>query len=154
MFAYCRNNPVCRKDVSGTEDVCVDNCNEDDTPLNDLGNPSGSGSGSGSVSVGGSGSGSNGQTTIYRYGYNGAEKLVPSESDANEDSGLSFSTRPQAGSAVTTIEEINATGKLYAVQDGRFHVSVYPVGGTIGQWYTAGVNSIWTQALVSVVIKN
>ena len=43
MFAYCRNNPVIRKDVSGTEDVCATDFNEDNNPLNDLGSPSGSG---------------------------------------------------------------------------------------------------------------
>ena len=45
MFAYCRNNPVKRKDVSGTEDVCVEDFNQDNNPLNDLGNPSGRGGG-------------------------------------------------------------------------------------------------------------
>lgn len=29
---------------------------------------------------------------------------------------------------MTTIEEINATGYLYAVQDGLTHVSVVPLG--------------------------
>ena len=53
MFAYCRNNPVSRKDASGTDDVAAWNFNEDNNPLNDAGNPSGVGSGSGS------GSGSN-----------------------------------------------------------------------------------------------
>jgi len=47
MFAYCRNNPVSRKDASGTEDVCVENFNEDNNPLNDLGSPSGLGGGGG-----------------------------------------------------------------------------------------------------------
>ena len=47
MFAYCRNNPVTRSDASGTEDVCVENFNEDNNPLNDLGNPTGGGSGRG-----------------------------------------------------------------------------------------------------------
>ena len=49
MFAYCCNNPVSRKDASGTEGVCVENFNEDDNPLNDLGNPTGRGGGSGST---------------------------------------------------------------------------------------------------------
>ena len=56
MLAYCRNNPVKRKDVSGTEDVCVSDVNEDNNPLNDLGNPTGSGGGG----AGGKGAGSNG----------------------------------------------------------------------------------------------
>ena len=47
MFAYCRNNPVKRKDATGTDDVCVTDFNEDNNPLNDLGNPSGGGGGGG-----------------------------------------------------------------------------------------------------------
>ena len=46
MFAYCRNNPTSRRDASGTEDVCVENFNEDNNHANDLGNPSGGGGGS------------------------------------------------------------------------------------------------------------
>ena len=147
MFAYCRNNPISRKDASGTEDVSVEDFNQDNNPLNDLGNPTGSG-------TGGIGGGGNGGTRIYRYGYDSAEKLVPTQTDVKSSTGLSFSTRPRPGSAVTTIEEVNSTGKLYAVQDSPSHVSVYPVGGTVGQWYDAGVHSIWTQALESVVRKN
>ena len=42
MFAYCRNNPVSRKDASGMDDVCVAHADDIDTPLNDLGyTPSG-----------------------------------------------------------------------------------------------------------------
>ena len=42
MFAYCRNNPVNRRDVSGTTDESVSNFAEDDgKPQNDLGGPSG-----------------------------------------------------------------------------------------------------------------
>lgn len=54
---------------------------------------------------------------------------------------------------MTTIEALNATGIVYAVPDGGTHVSVYPVGGTMSDWVTAGSNSIWTQAVKSVVIK-
>ena len=37
MYAYCRNEPVFRKDAFGTEDVCVTNTEDDDNPLNDYG---------------------------------------------------------------------------------------------------------------------
>jgi len=37
MFAYCRNNPVKRKDASGTDDICAINADEDNDPLNDYG---------------------------------------------------------------------------------------------------------------------
>ena len=45
MFAYCRNNPVYRMDISGTTDVCTKDSTEDNNPLNDIGNPTGSGGG-------------------------------------------------------------------------------------------------------------
>lgn len=46
MYAYCRNEPVFRRDSLGTEDVSVDNTENDDNPLNDLGkSPSGGSSG-------------------------------------------------------------------------------------------------------------
>lgn len=49
MFAYCRNNPVCRKDASGTDDVRVTSeSTEDGNPLNDIGTsfrPGGAGGG-------------------------------------------------------------------------------------------------------------
>ena len=37
MFAYCRNNPVYRIDISGTTDVCTKDSSEDNNPLNDMG---------------------------------------------------------------------------------------------------------------------
>ena len=43
MFAYCRNNPVKRKDASGMDDVCVTHADEDNNPLNDFGSISGGG---------------------------------------------------------------------------------------------------------------
>ena len=54
---------------------------------------------------------------------------------------------------MTTIEELNATGIVYAVKDGKTHVSVMPVGATMDEWIAAGSDSIWTQAVKSVVIK-
>ena len=66
---------------------------------------------------------------------------------------MSFSTVPAPGCAVTTIEALNATGIVYAVQDGVTHVSVYPVGGTMADWVSAGPSSIWTQAVKLVTIK-
>ena len=48
MFAYCRNEPVFRKDAYGTEDVCVEIYDEDTDLLDELmAKPSGSGSGGG-----------------------------------------------------------------------------------------------------------
>ena len=54
---------------------------------------------------------------------------------------------------MTTIEALNATGIVYAVQDGPTHVSVRPVGATMDDWISEGTNSIWTQTVKSVVVK-
>ena len=90
-------------------------------------------------------------TVIYRYGGANPGNLTPKEKD--KGSGLSFSTIPKPGAAMTTIEALNATGVVCAVQDGATHVSVRPVGATMEEWINAGSSSVWTQAVKSVVIK-
>ena len=90
-------------------------------------------------------------TVIYRYGGINPGNLTPRSKDRY--TGLSFSTVPMPGAAMTTIEALNATGLVYAVQDGPTHVSVKPVGVPVQMWIDAGPNSIWTQAVKSVVIK-
>lgn len=64
---------------------------------------------------------------IYRYGGTNPGNLTPKD----ETTGLSFSTKPKAGVAMTTIEALNATGIVYAIQDGSNYVSVRPVGATM-----------------------
>ena len=90
-------------------------------------------------------------TLIYRYGGKNPANLTPKLKDLT--TGLSFSTVPSSNCVVTTIEEINATGIVHAVRDGLTHVSVVPVGGTVEDWYKAGTNSIWTNAVKAVVKK-
>ena len=51
MFSYCRNNPVTQQDTSGTDDVCAVDFNQNNNPLDDLGNPSGGSSGGGGIIV-------------------------------------------------------------------------------------------------------
>ena len=92
-------------------------------------------------------------TVIYRYGGTNSGNLTPKEKNLRDGRGLSFSTVPIPGCSITTIEAINATGFVYAVKDGPIHVSVYPVGGTMSDWVSAGSSSVWTQAVKSVVIK-
>lgn len=92
-------------------------------------------------------------TTIYRYGGTNPGSLTPKAKDLRDGRGLSFSTIPAPGCSMTTIEALNATGIVYAVKDGATHVSVYPVGGTMSDWVSAGSSSIWTQAVKSVIIK-
>ena len=92
-------------------------------------------------------------TVIYRYGGTNPGNLTPKTKDLKDGRGLSFSTVPAPGCSMTTIEALNATGIVYAVKDGATHVSVYPVGGTMSDWVSAGSSSIWTQAVKSVTIK-
>ena len=92
-------------------------------------------------------------TTIYRKGGSNPGNLTPREKDLLDTRGLSFSTFPYPICVKTTIEELNATGLVYAVQDGATHISVYPVGGSMQDWVEAGANSAWTQAVKSVVSK-
>ncbi len=91
---------------------------------------------------------------IYIYRYNGTipGNLTPRAKDKN--TGLSFSTIPPINNktaAVTTIEEVNSTGNLIAVQDGPSHVSIKPRNGTMSDWIKAGTNSIWTKTLKQIV---
>lgn len=91
---------------------------------------------------------------IYIYRYNGTNpgNLIPMAKDKN--TGLSFSTIPPINNktaAVTTIEEVNSTGNLIAVQDGPSHVSIKPRNGTMSDWIKAGTNSIWTKTLKRIV---
>lgn len=93
---------------------------------------------------------------IYIYRYNGANpgNLTPRAKDKN--TGLSFSTIPPINNktaAVTTIEEVNSTGNLIAVQDGPSHVSIKPRNGTMSDWIKAGTNSIWTKTLWTKTLK-
>ena len=90
-------------------------------------------------------------TVIYRYGGTKPRNLTPREKDRY--TGLSFSTIPMPGAAMTTIEALNATGLVYAVRDGVTHVSVRPIGGTMDDWINEGPNSKWTLAIQSVVTK-
>ena len=84
---------------------------------------------------------------IYIYRYNGTNpgNLTPRAKDKN--TGLSLLYRL----AVTTIEEVNSTGNLIAVQDGPSHVSIKPRNGTMSDWIKAGTNSIWTKTLKQIV---
>lgn len=160
MFAYCRNNPVCRVDISGFAD---DEADLDEDTKDDL-FPQPMGGGTNPDPVIGTSGGNGGQTihqnssntssndiTIYRYGGTAPSNLKPRLVDVS--SGLSFSTVRRSGAAQTTIESVNATGNLWATKDGPYHVSVTPTNGTMVQWYEQGAESQWTETLKSIVSK-
>lgn len=95
-------------------------------------------------------------TVVYRWPDRGTLNVsyTPSIRDLQfPNYGLSFSTIPKPGSAMTTIGALNATGIVFAVPDSLNHVSVYPVGGTLADWYAAGPNSPWSLAVESVCVK-
>ena|GEM_PF-1642794 len=93
-------------------------------------------------------------TVIYRWGGAAPENLVPDDDDIEHEdkAGLSFSTIPKPDAAWTTINIVNATGVLTAKRDGRYHVSVRPVGANLSIWKTRGIASIWTQTLRRILI--
>ena len=97
-------------------------------------------------------------TYIYRWGGTSPSNLTPSQRDVDlypiTGKGLSFSLVPGPGKNVmTTIEVLNATGVVYAICDGGNHVSVFPIDGTLEDWYKAGSSSKWTKAVKAVVVK-
>jgi len=57
--------------------------------------------------------------------------------------------------SVTTIDALNATGKVIAIQDSPTHVSVIPAPhiGTLQNWIDTGSSHPCTEAVRSVVIK-
>ena len=135
LFLYCANDPVGRIDISGTDSEKIVDIDLDDDDPHELGG----------------GSGGSGSTPIYRYGGTSPSNLTPKSKDQN--SGLSFSTTPKPGSAATTMENVNATGALKAIQDGPTHVSITPIGGSMSDWIAAGSSSIWTRMLKDIVVK-
>lgn len=54
---------------------------------------------------------------------------------------------------LTTIEQVNATGILLAINDHGVHVTIIQTNGTVRQWMIEGGNSIWTQTLSLIVIE-
>ena len=93
-------------------------------------------------------------TRIYRYGKSNPGNLTPKQKDAA--TGLSFSLIPPppgVPAVETTIEMVNSTGVLLAIQDHPGHVSIIPLGGTMQDWIDIGSNSIWTTTLKSIVVR-
>ena len=93
-------------------------------------------------------------TRIYRYHASKTDNLAPRK-DRDYD-GLSFSLKPPhpgIPSVMTTVEQVNATGILKVTLDGGTHVTIKPSNGTVRQWMDQGQDSIWTQALSTVVIE-
>ena len=93
------------------------------------------------------------KTVIYRYHATKTKNLWP-RSGIDFD-GVSFSThyRPGVKAVATTIEDVNASGILYAFETGNGHVLVVPTNGTVKQWMYEGKNAIWSKRLSSIVYE-
>ena len=166
-FAYCLNNPVNKCDPNGMEVIDDALANSGGNPmmflaaliysllLSALFNEANQSLGSEKVRLEKEMTKeAQPDVTIYRYGFvdRGMASLVPSTLDVQTNSGLSFSTKPRLGAAVTTINTLNNSGFFIAIQDKPTHVAVYPVGTTLELWNDYGVDSFWTQILRLLVV--
>ena len=94
----------------------------------------------------------NTKTKIYRWGNPTPHNLTPKRN--KDEDGLSFSLLPPTVKSIeTTIEDVNATGILYATIDKPGHVSVKPTKATMEEWMRAGEGSIWTTTLRKLTIR-
>lgn len=81
--------------------------------------------------------------------YIDSENITPKK--GNSDEGLYFSTEPMPGADMTTIEDLNETGKVYAIVQDDGRVLVKPLGGNIDDWIYYGSDSIWTHAIETAI---
>lgn len=168
MFAYCGNNPVCRIDSKGNSwwgiAASVSSVIVASVAVGTIATGIGVYATSKAISnskityssttiTSDTRNTRNETTTIYRYGGNNSGNFVSSSRDVETNTGLSFSTVPRPGAAMTTIEELNATGVVYAYQDSLTHITVKPIGGIIAEWRNQGTSSVWTKTMKSLVVK-
>ena len=130
MFAYCRNNPVKRKDISGTNDLCVTD-DDDDNPFNDLAMPSGGG---------GSGAGANAGGSGYVYGVDLSvaqrSALTTGGIYNNGFSPYGYSTGPATpGQGSNTIPSACfVAGTLVQGEDGAVPIEDIKAGDLVWAW--------------------
>ena len=158
MFAYCGNNPVCRIDSKGNSwwgiTASVSSVIVASVAVGTIATGIGVYATSSSTTITSDTRNTrNETTTIYRYGGTNPGNFVSSSRDVETNTGLSFSTVPRPGAAMTTIEELNATGVVYAYQDSLTHITVKQIGGIIAEWRNQGTNSVWTKTMKSLVVK-
>ncbi len=126
MFAYCRNNPVKRVDVSGTNDLCYTD-GDDDNIFNDVGHGIGSGGTSSSYS-----SYANSYNPIdagYSYGVDLSINMY-----ANAYTGSIYQT---GYSVVETYSQPSAcfvAGTLVQSEDGAVAIENISVGDKVWAW--------------------
>lgn len=95
-------------------------------------------------------------TLIYRWGSGTYKNLTPRP--GKDTTGISYSLVPPIDGSkytTTTIESINATGVLLAVQDSPNHVSVFPVDmSTMDEWMDSRVNADSNPRPYSVLLRS
>lgn len=97
---------------------------------------------------------------IYRLGNGNGTNLTPRPE--KDDTGLSYTLIKPEGVPYTetTMEAVNATGVLTAIQDSPTHISVVPVEiSTMADWQASRENANenphpYTQILQSISIRN
>ena len=90
---------------------------------------------------------------IYRYNASKTKNLAPRI--GRDYDGLSFSTippKPGQKAVCTTINTVNSTGLLQAIQVGT-HVSIVPTFAPVTSWMAAGMDSVWTKVLSAIVFE-
>ena len=136
MFAYCRNNPVKRKDASGTDDICVTS-NEDNNPFNDMGPVSGSGGAGGGGYVYGVDFSTATYSSLYTggiyntgytaYGYNTAPTSSGQSSNSTPSACFVEGTLIKANSCNVPIEEIEIGDLVWAWDEAAGDVALKEV---------------------------
>lgn len=94
---------------------------------------------------------------IYRFGSGSNTNLTPRPVDKT---GLSYTTtKPLKGYTATSIQAINASGQLIAVQDGANHVSVKPINmKKMSEWINSRANAekkphLYTKLLRTISLR-
>ena len=94
-------------------------------------------------------------TFIYRWGSGTYTNLTPRP--GKDNTGLSYSLSPPSDGSkytYTTIEAINSTGYLFAVQDGPNHVSVNPTDiSKMQDWMESRKNAETSPHPYTVILK-
>ena len=112
MFAYCRNNPVCRKDSAGTDDISVLDNNDDDNPLNDY--------------IGKGGAGGGGSSSSYYVDFSVAQYSSIYSGGIYNTGYTSYYAAPTAACFVA--------GTLVNSADGTVPIEDISVGDTVWAW--------------------
>ena len=127
MFAYCRNNPISRKDVTGNWDISVEDNADDDNPLNDMGG-----------AVHGAGGGGNNTSNAHSWLADGKNYGSPSNTQNIVPSNKGFGNHydPNVGSAQNTLvpRDYYINNKAPKQSTPGSQLETYSYNPYTGQW--------------------